>query len=129
MLNWFFAFHLGWGIRGLALGTGCVAMANFLILYFLMRRETTALGARDFLFTLGKLAVPSAALAAVCWAAQAWLLGAWLHWGIVLKLAALLTTIGVAAAAYFLAAMALRIPEFDDVTGLLKRKLGRRFAR
>jgi hypothetical protein len=39
-----------------------------------------------------------------------------------------MSTIAVAAVAYFLTAMALRIAELDDVTALAKRKLGR-FAR
>src|ERR1700683_2730975 len=38
LLNWFFTFHLGWGHRGLAFSTGCIATVNFLLLYALMRR-------------------------------------------------------------------------------------------
>jgi putative peptidoglycan lipid II flippase len=124
-VNWLFAFKLKWEIQGLAMGTGCVAMANFLMLYFLMQRETTKLGSRDLLVTLGKLAVASGVLAAVCWFAQSQVLGGWTHWSIVLKVGALLTTIGVGAGAYFLVALALRIEELDEVTALLKRKLGR----
>ena len=67
----------------------------------------------------------SGALAAVCWAAQTWVLGGWNQWGILLKVGGLLGTIAIAAAAYFLTAMALRIPELDDVTALAKRKFGR----
>ena len=124
-VNWLFAFKLQWGIHGLALGTGCVAVANFLMLYFLMRRETTALGSRDLLVTLAKLCLASGALAAVCWAAQRWALGGWAHWGIALKVGALLATIGGAAAAYFLTALTLRIAELDEVAAMVRRKLGR----
>jgi putative peptidoglycan lipid II flippase len=124
-VNWFLAFKLEMGIRGLAIGTGCVALANFVMLYALMRRETTALATRDLIVTLGKLTVASGVLAVICWAAQTWLLGAWNHWGIALKLAGLLGTIGVAAAAYFVAAMALGIAELEEVTALAKRRLGR----
>jgi putative peptidoglycan lipid II flippase len=127
VVNYVFAFKLEWGIRGLALGTGCVAITNFAILYFLMRRETTSLGSRDLGVTFGKIAIASAALAAVCWAAQTWALGGWTHWNIFMKIAGLMGTIGLAAAAYFVTALALRIPELDDVTALVKRKLGRRF--
>ena len=124
-VNWLFAFKLHWGIHGLALGTGCVAVANFLMLYFLMRRETTALGSRDLLVTLAKLCLASGALAAVCWAAQRWALGGWAHWGIALKVGALLATIGGAVAAYFLTALTLRIAELDEVAAMVRRKLGR----
>ncbi|MEA3213824.1 MAG: putative peptidoglycan lipid flippase [Chthoniobacter sp.] len=125
LVNWFLAIHLKLEIRGLALGTGCVAMVNFLLLYALMRRQTGSLGARDLLVTLGKLAIASGALAAVCWAAQTWLLGAWLHWSFVTKASALLGVIGLAGAAYFLVAMQLRIAELDDVLQLARRKFGR----
>lgn len=124
-VNWLFAFHFKWGIQGLALGTGCVAIANFLMLYALMRRETTALGGFDLLKTLGKLLLACAGLAAVCWAAQLWVLGGWKHWNVFLKISGLLGTIGVAGAVYFVAALVLRIEELDDVTALAKRKLGR----
>ena len=124
LVNWLLAFHWKLGIRGLALGTGCVAVANFLMLYFLMRREA-ALGARDLSVTLGKLVVASGALAAVCWAAQTWVLGGWMRWSIALKIGALFGTIGVAGVAYFLVALALRIEELDEVTAMVKRKLMR----
>jgi putative peptidoglycan lipid II flippase len=124
LVNYVLAFKLKMGIQGLALGTGCVAVANLLMLYVLMRRETT-LATRELTVTLGKLAVASGALAAVCWAAQMWLLGGWMQWGVLLKIAALMGTIGVAGAVYFVAALALRIEELDEVTALAKRKLGR----
>ena len=123
-VNWLFAFKLGMGIRGLALGTGCVAVANFLMLYLLMRREAP-LAAGELLGALGKLAIACAALGGVCWAAQTWVLGGWLHWSVVMKLATLFATIGLAGAAYFLVALALRIEELDEVMALAKRKLGR----
>src|SRR5437773_3225939 len=39
-LNWFFAFQLKIGHRGLALSTSIVAIMNFLLLYIMMRRYT-----------------------------------------------------------------------------------------
>ena len=125
VVNWFFAFYLKLGIRGLAVGTGIVALTNFLLLYFLMRRETSTLNARDLVVTLAKLAVAGGALGAVCWAAQTWMLGGWAVWSVPLKASALLGVIGVAGAAYFGVAMLLRISELEDVSALAKRKLGR----
>jgi putative peptidoglycan lipid II flippase len=123
-VNYLLAFHFKLGIQGLSLGTGCVAIANFLMLYFLMRRETV-LGARELLVTIGKLLIASAALAAVCWAGQTWALSGWKHMSIALKIGALLGTIGVAAIVYFFAAMALRVEELSEVTALANRKLSR----
>jgi hypothetical protein len=50
---------------------------DFLVLYLLMRGETKGLDSRDLLLTIGKLLVPSALLALVCWSAQQWLFPGW----------------------------------------------------
>jgi putative peptidoglycan lipid II flippase len=42
-LNWYFTFRMGLGHKGLALSTGCVALTNFLVLYYNMRKETKLL--------------------------------------------------------------------------------------
>lgn len=128
-VNWLFAFHFGWGIQGLALGTGCVAMANFLMLYELMRRETHALGGRDLIATLGKLAIAGGLLAAVCWGANHWFFVHGAAMRFVPKLVLLLVTISAGAAAFFAAALLLRIEELDEVKALAHRKLGRFLAR
>ena len=46
LLNWIFTLHLGWGHRGLAFSTACVATSNFLILYLLMRSHLGRLESR-----------------------------------------------------------------------------------
>lgn len=124
-LNWWFAFHLRWGIWGLGVATGCVATCNFALLYWLMHRETGALGTRALLATLGRLAVPTALLAAVCWTAQATVLTGWREFSLPLQGAALLGTIGVAAAAFFGSAMLFRVSELDEARALLQRKIAR----
>lgn len=124
-VNSLFTFKFGWGIRGLALGTGCVAMANFLLLYLLMQRETAALGGRDLAVTLGKLAVAGGVLAAVCWSVEHWLAAGWISIPFLPRAALLLGTIAVAAAGFFGTALLLRIEELEDIAGLVKRKLGR----
>ncbi len=113
-----------WAFKGYRSAPGLWRPRIFLLLYFLMRKEAK-LSSRELLITLAKLVVASAALAVVCWASQTWVLGGWKHWGVMLKIAGLMGTIGVAAVVYFLAALALRIQELDEVTALAKRKLGR----
>lgn len=124
-LNYLFAFHLQWGIRGLALATGCVATANFLILYLLMHRATGKLETREMLTTVAKIAVAGAVLAAVCLAAQHWILAGWTEFRLPLRIASLLGVIAVAGAAFFATAFALRIPELEDIATLVRRKLSR----
>ncbi len=129
LLNWIFTFRMNLGHRGLALSTGCVATINFLALYALMRRETGALETRQMCSVLLKLVVASAALGAVCLAAQKWLLATWSQRPFVWQAAMLFATIGVAGATFFIVARLLRIEELDDATDVLRRKLGRRFSR
>src|SRR5258708_28015503 len=67
LLNWFFTLQLGWGYRGLALSTACIATSNFLLLSFLMRQQLTFLETRTMLALLGKLAAAGGALAGGRW--------------------------------------------------------------
>ena len=77
LFNWIFTFRLGWGHRGLAFSTGCVATSNFLFLYVLMQRHLSGLESRRMLVMLLKIGVAGAALAAVCAASDRWLLAGW----------------------------------------------------
>src|SRR6202044_4233962 len=52
LFNWIFTFHLGWGHRGLAFSTGCIATVNFLLLYALMRSHLNGLETRRMLVML-----------------------------------------------------------------------------
>jgi putative peptidoglycan lipid II flippase len=124
-VNWYFAFVLKLGIRGLALGTGIVAVTNFLLLYLLMRRETKTLATRELFSVLARLALASAALAAVCWASQTWILAQWTTLGLLRQGVYLLATIARAAAVFFFAATILRIDEINEVGDALRRKLSR----
>src|SRR6202167_5723026 len=64
LLNWIFTFRLGWGYRGLAFSSGCIATVNFLLLYWLMSRQLKGLETRRMLIMLGKVPLAAAALAA-----------------------------------------------------------------
>ena len=128
LLNWLFTWHLGWGHRGLALSTACIATSNFLILYLLMRRQLTFLETRSMLVLLGKLAVAGAALAGVCWLGAHFLLAGWAVQPFWPKLAALGATIGVAGLVFVLVASALRIPELREIIAAFERRLRRKRA-
>jgi putative peptidoglycan lipid II flippase len=125
VLNWVFTLHLGWGHRGLAFSTACIATTNFLILYFLMRRHLDTLESRAMLSLLSRLAVASAVLAAICWAGAHFLLADWATQRFWPKLAALLGVIGAGAGAFFLCATAFGIGEVREITKAVKRRLRR----
>ncbi len=128
LLNWVFTIRLGWGHRGLAFSTACVATTNFLILYVLMRRHLGRLESRTMASLLAKLAAASAVLAVVCWAGAHFLLPHWATEHLWPKLGTLMGIIVVGAAAFFLCALAVGIEELKDISAALKRRLSRAMA-
>jgi putative peptidoglycan lipid II flippase len=125
LFNWIFTFRLGWGHRGLAFSTGCVATLNFLILYALMQRHLRGLESRRMLILLGKSAIAAAALFAVCAASSHWLLADWATQSFWSKLSALLGTVIVGALVFGACGAALHIEEIDTLLAAIKRRLRR----
>ena len=125
LLNWVFTRHLGWGHRGLALSTACVATSNFLILYYLMHRHLGSLESRAMAALLGKVALASAVLAGICWLGEHLLLSGWAVEPFGPKLAALTAVIAAALAGYVLCASALGLSEIQGIAAAVKRRLKR----
>jgi putative peptidoglycan lipid II flippase len=125
-LNFFFTRHLGWGHRGLAFSTACVATSNFLILYFLMRRHLGRLESRAMARLLAKLALACLVLFALAWGGSRWLLQDWARQGFWPKCASLFLVIGVAAAGFLACANALGITEVHEIVAAVRRRLRRR---
>ncbi len=125
LLNWLFTFRLGWGHRGLALSTGCVATFNFLVLYTLMSRHLGGLESRRLRALLGKSVLAAAALIAVCAASLHLFLANWPVQPFLPKLAALLGTVVAAAAAYLACGWALGLEELHELVAAVRRRLGR----
>jgi len=125
LLNWIFTMRLGWGHRGLAFSTACVASSNFLILYFLMRSHLGRLESRAMLVLLAKVAAASAVLLAVSAAGAQLLLADWAVQAFWPKCLSLTLVIAAAAGAFFLSANALGIGEVRDLTAAVRRRLAR----
>ncbi len=125
--SWF--TKLGYGHRGLALSTGCVALSNFGLLYWSMRREIGHLDTQRLLVTLVKIFLASDALALVCWGAKWLLLEQWHTMGLFLRMCALSLTIALAMGAFVAVAAMLRLREMRDLLDAVNRKLSRKKAR
>jgi putative peptidoglycan lipid II flippase len=123
LLNWIFTAR--WGHRGLAFSTGCVATFNFLILYALMQHQLRGLESRRLLQLLGKIAVASIVLIAVCAASSHWLLADWQTQAFTVKLAGLFGTIAAAALGFAGCGMLLHIEELKELRAALLRRLAR----
>ena len=77
LFNWLFTWRLGWGHRGLAFSTACVATSNFVVLYVLMRRELGRFESGPLLSLTLRVGVAAAVMAAVCLGSSHWLLPGW----------------------------------------------------
>jgi putative peptidoglycan lipid II flippase len=125
LFNWIFTIRLGWGHRGLAFSTGCIATFNFLLLYLLMQFQLKGLESRRLLLLLVKVAVASGALVAVCAASSHWLLADWPQQTLWIKLPALLATVLAGAAAFAVCGVLLHIEELKELRDAVRRRLTR----
>jgi len=127
-LNLYF-IRLGFGHLGLALSTGCVALTNFGLLYWFMRREIATMETRKLLVSLVKIFLASDALALVCWGGKWLLLERWQTMGLFLRMSSLGLTIALALGAFCAAAAMLGLSEMRDVLDAVRRRLSRKTAR
>lgn len=126
LLNWQLTFRMGMGHRGLALSTGLSAVANFLMLYMLMRRAAGGMSTASLVGPFGKMLAAAAALAGVCHAGRLWL-APWLGAASLMdRTWSLLVVIAAGAAAYFGVCALLHVGEARDALLLLHRKITRR---
>jgi putative peptidoglycan lipid II flippase len=125
-LSWLFTFRLGFGHRGLALSTACIASINFLLLYLLMRHRLGRLDTSHMRSMLMRIAIPSALLAAICFAGRYWALDNWPSLPLIPKIVALAVTIASAGAAFFGSAMLFKVAEIEAITAGIKRRVMRR---
>jgi putative peptidoglycan lipid II flippase len=129
LLNWLFTWHLGWGHRGLALSTACIAVTNFAVLYALMHRQLRRFETRALLALLTKVALASCVLGGVCWLSAHGPLAHWATQRLWPKLLYLIATIAAATGAFALCTTFMRIPELRDLMHAIRRRLGRAAAR
>ena len=120
---------LGYGHRGLAMSTGLVALSNFVLLYWFMRREVARLETKRLFIALAKIFLASDALALVCWGSKWLLLERWETMGLMMRMSALGLTIAVSISAFCAVASMLGLREMRDVLDAVRRKLARRGAR
>ncbi len=122
LFSWLFTFRFGWGHRGLAFSTGCVATCNFVVLYLLMHHYLRGLESRRLLLLIAKLSLASLALWGVCAASSHWLLAQWPSEVFVTKLAALVATVILGAGVFVGSGVLLRIEELHELLAALARR-------
>lgn len=116
--------HLGH--RGVALGTSLAATANFAILGLAWRRLHGGLGGSGIAAQLGRVLACTGLLAAVGWGSLRWLSAVLPFAGIARQFILAFVPIGLAGAAYVVAARLLGIAELDLILGALSRRVSKR---
>ena len=115
--------HLGH--RGLALSTSAVALFNFLILLFLIRRRIGGVEGGALMRSFFKIAAAAALLAAVCASSNYWIRAfAGTHFLSLLVNLAVSMTLG--AAAFYSVCLLLGVPELETAEAAIARPLLRR---
>jgi putative peptidoglycan lipid II flippase len=125
VLNLLFTRALGWGHRGLAFSTACVATSNFLILYFLMRSHLGALESRAMARLLGRLSIACLVLFVLAQFGYEALLTEWATQAFWPKCLRLGLVIAVAMGGFVVCANALGISEVHEILGAVRRRLRR----
>jgi peptidoglycan biosynthesis protein MviN/MurJ (putative lipid II flippase) len=90
-----------------------------------MRRHVSRIHTGLLVALLAKVLLAGAALAAVCWAGEHWLLAQWQVQATAPKALGLLATIAAGTVVFFALAAALRIDEVTQVMALVRQRLSR----
>jgi putative peptidoglycan lipid II flippase len=126
LLCWLFVTYLGWGHRGLAASTACIATFNFALLYVLMHRHLRSLDTVLLLRTLLKVMLAGGVLGLAAWAGRHYWLADWATQAFLPKTLRLFAVIALSGAAFVLAALVLRVEELKTIVASLRRRLNRR---
>ncbi len=111
--------------RGLALSTSTVALANFGLLYLIMRKRINGIEGGRTATAVAKILLASAVMGAACWATS-WGLSRALGEGFGARLANVLVSIAVSACLFYVTASLLRVEELKAATDALAGRLARR---
>jgi len=116
------------GHAGLALSTSAVALFGFVVLFAVLRKRIGGVYGRSLALQIGKVAVASAAMAAVI-ALSSHGMSAWLGVSQTARLADLAVSIPLGLAVFYVACRALKIAEIGSVIRAFTRPVERRLRR
>ena len=110
----------------MALSTGLSAIANFLLLYFFMRRTAGGMPTASLLGSFARMLVAAAGLVAACLAGRHFLAPWLMSASLVDRIWSLLAVIAAGATVYFALCALLRVEETKQALAIAKRKISRR---
>jgi len=114
--------YLKIGHIGLALSISAVAIVNFALLFFFMRRKLNGIEGRSLLSTFAKVILASAAMGAVCWLVSDRIENNLGLDGLFARLINVSASISVGVIVFYLGARLLKVGEITQLTGAIERK-------
>jgi putative peptidoglycan lipid II flippase len=110
------------GHIGLGLSISAVAIVNFALLFFFMRRKLDGIEGRSLLSTFAKVTLASAAMGAVCWLVSDRIENYLGLVGIFARLINVSASIVVGVIVFYVGARLLKVGELTQLTGAIERK-------
>lgn len=118
--------QFGFGHRGLALSIAAVAIVNSLLLLFFMRRKLGEIEGRSLLSSFSKVTLAAAVMGAICWLVSQQVESVLGTTSLKARLLDVIVPVGLGIGVFFLVARLLRVGEITQLTGIVRRKLGRK---
>lgn len=129
LVAWLTVEHFGIGHRGLALSISAVAIVNFALLFFFMRRRLNGIEGRSLFVTFAKVLLASALMGAVCWFASRQIETFLGTKSLLVRLMNVGASVALGIGLFYVTASLLKVRELNQMTAAFQRKFGRRFRR
>ncbi|HEX8999864.1 MAG TPA: murein biosynthesis integral membrane protein MurJ [Blastocatellia bacterium] len=129
LVAWLSVEHFGIGHRGLALSISAVAIVNFALLFFFMRRRLNGMESRGLFITFAKVLLASSLMGAVCWFASRQIETFLGTESLLVRLMNVGASVALGIALFYIAASLLKVRELNQMTAAFQRKFGARFRR
>ncbi|MEP7271825.1 MAG: lipid II flippase MurJ, partial [Acidobacteriota bacterium] len=117
--------QFGLGHRGLAMSVSAVAIANFTLLLFFMRRRLAGIQGWALATTFGKVTLASILMGLVCHLVATWARDQLGERSLIAKMLAVAISVSVGVGVFILVAKVLRVRELATISGVVRRRLGR----
>lgn len=121
--------YFGMGHRGLALSISAVSIVNFALLFVFLRRKVGKMEGGNLFPTFAKVSAAAAVMGAICWLVSQQIEATMGTVSLAARLIDVGASIAIGMTVFYLAVRALKVGELDQMTNMLKRKLGPRFSK
>jgi putative peptidoglycan lipid II flippase len=120
--------YFGIGHRGLALSVSAVALINFALLFFFLRRKLDGIEGGSLVSSFTKVSLASVAMGAACWFVSARVVAFIGTQSLAARVANVGLSVAVGVVVFAVAARVLGVGELEQLTRALQRRFGRRRA-